>query len=192
MYCTKCGSQISDSAVFCSKCGKQLKTKVAASESAEITGQDVLQKQSKGSHKRTLGWLWDICIIVIALIALLVPERPHPVSDMKNLVFDQYGEITIGEAADRYLKDVDWEAEKMDDNEYKVMLKAFSDEVSFRFQLEFRVTYVDNMVYGVPRSVSMAGTEYTDDMSIWELMSVTYGKSLEEAKESYWEEILSD
>ena len=126
-------------------------------------------------------------IVAIIFIAFMLFGGRNPISDTKRIIFEQYGTISLGEATDRYLEEVDWESEKINDNEYKVTLQAFSNEVAFRFLVEFRVTYVDDRVYAIPRAVSIAGEEYTDDMSLWEIMSIIYGKSIEEADEAYWE-----
>ena len=62
MYCTKCGAEMQDDAVFCQKCG----TKVSASEqtSTETTQQEVAkktQKQPDVQKDSILKKVWSIC-----------------------------------------------------------------------------------------------------------------------------------
>ncbi|MBQ8780286.1 MAG: zinc ribbon domain-containing protein [Oscillospiraceae bacterium] len=179
MFCQKCGNQLPDNVEnFCPNCGGTIVQK-----SAEL----------KTSSKRIrLEFIIPIVLgIIVILIILFDSVKSAAISDLKSIVFDQYGSsLTLGDAADLHLDKVNWESEKISDDEYKVTLQAFSAEIGTVFSVEFRVTYMNDMVYALPVAVNLVGEEYKDDQSIWQVMSIIYGRSLEEANETYWEAYL--
>ena len=153
MFCQKCGTQIPDNAEnFCPNCGNNIVQQ----------GGD-LKSPSKRSRLKVIIPI----IIAIVVVLLLIGNSENPVvSDVKRIVFEQHGTISIGEAADKYLDKVEWISEEISDDEYTVTLKAFSAEIGTFLSVEFRVTYTDDMIYALPLSVSILEEEYTDDQSV--------------------------
>ena len=175
MYCQKCGTQIPDNAEsLCPNCGNDIVSK---------------EVDSKTTSKRSNPKVIIPVIIAIAVVLLIIIgiSGNSVVSDVKDIVFEQHGTISIGKAVDVYLEKAEWTSEELSDDEYAVTLKAFSKEIGTFFSVEFRVTYTEDMVYALPLSVEILDEKYTDDQSVWEIMAHIYGKNLEEATDSYWE-----
>ncbi len=174
MFCQKCGAQIPDNAEnVCPSCGNNtVQQEVSAKSSSKLS---------------RLKVIIPIIIVIVVILLLIGNSENSVVSDVKDMVFEQYGTISIGEAADRYLDKVDWTSQKISDDEYIVTLHAFSEELSATFSIDFRVTSVDDTVYALASSVTFLEEEYTDDMTVTQILAMIYGKTLDEATDLYWD-----
>ena len=105
MFCKNCGQQIPDTVQFCPNCGMKNEPVIYASESTNQPTQETYEQITSASQdKKAFGKIKSILssLVTIALIiAAISGFSKHPAADMKEVVFDDFGAETIGEAVER-------------------------------------------------------------------------------------------
>lgn len=165
MFCKKCGAEIPEGAKFCKSCGEPVPPQNSGAE------------QSMGPvKKKKMKSPLTVAAMLIALVAIYYMFFfDNTVSDVKNLVFNQYGTEAIGTVADKNLSNVKWSSDKIDDGYYYVTLKGFSPDLTGQISVRFDVSYADDYVYATPNLVSVNGDTYSDLQSVRFIMAVVYG-----------------
>lgn len=162
MYCKKCGAELEENATICTACGQAVPCKAPVEDTPPPV-------KKKGSPATILA------IVIVAVAVYLLFFRSSAVSDVKDMVFDQYGVETLAEAADSHLSKIKWDSSKIEDDVYAVTLKGFSSDLASRLSVTFEVTYADDYVYANPVSVSLGQETASDAESIVFIMAVIYG-----------------
>ncbi len=132
-----------------------------------------------------------IAVVVIAVVIIVVSSYGgvDAVESMKEIIYDELGNTTIGKAANENLDNVKWESEQTDDEEYMVSLAGYSTDSMCKLTARFSVTFVDDMVYTSVIDVGVDGESFSDEESIWTVLGMIYGMSVDEAVEHYWSNI---
>ena len=182
MFCKNCGQQIPDTAQFCPNCGMKNEPVIYASESTNQTTQETCEQTGTASQekqtKRAFGKIKSILstIVTIALIiAAISGFSKHPVANMKDVVFEDFSSVTIGEAVESSITHPEWSSEKIDKNHYLVTVEGFMKSVSGNFRMTFDVNYVDDDMYAKPKYASYDGEVFDDWFSLTIAMGLLYG-----------------
>lgn len=116
-----------------------------------------------------------VLFIVYGICAAVLPSIVrNPVNDLQNIVFKEYGTLTLGEAADSTVKNQKWSSEKVDNNHYLVTLSGFQPDLYANFEATFDVTYADDYVYANINSVEYGGETYSDILSLSLVLGAIY------------------
>lgn len=169
MYCKKCGSQLSPGAEFCKECGQPV------SDESNPSGD---KKTSKLSKPKKHGLIKKIGIgIAVIFVVLLVIGLfgDSPVTNTKAIIFDQYGNMPIGDAAEANLESVEWDSEKNEDDSYTVTVRGIYSELNAHVGVDFNYTESDGYCWANGESAYINGEYYYDDATVAMVMALIYG-----------------
>lgn len=182
MFCKNCGQQVPDTAQFCPNCGTKIEPVIYADESTNQTTQEAYEQTASASQekqaKKAFGKIKSVLssLVTIALIiAAISGFSKHPVTNMKEVVFDDFGAETIGEAVERSITHPEWSADKIDKNHYRVTVKGFMKDIGGNFSMTFDMNYLDDEVYAKPILAAYDGEAFDDWFSIAIAMGLLYG-----------------
>ena len=170
MYCKHCGQQLSPGAHFCKNCGQPAWNE---DNPREPTGDCPLQETRSGIllKRAAAGAAIVVCVFLIFLLL-----RSDPVANTKGIVFDRYGVLTVGEAADQNLKQVKWTSEKNPDGSYTVMVRGISPNWNnARLGIDFTYTEDSEYYWASAEQAYLNGDYYDDNMAITMVMAIIYG-----------------
>jgi len=178
MYCGKCGAELPGKATFCPGCGEKVVPETVNGIKSDI----LTEKAWYRKGKTVLAWCRRIKIFLYIVAGLLLVVflvwafQRHPALDIQDVVFDNYGTSSLGDAVDSTVRNQKWSSEKLDDNHYQVTLSGFNTEAYGNFELTFDVNYVDDYVYANASALRYGGETYTDLISLSIAMAVIYGE----------------
>ena len=158
---------------------EQQKTTGGSSSQSENTAQTppntgenpVPPAESHGINWKAIG---SVLSTIITIIVLIYMFTNHPVSDVKSIVFDDWGVIEIGEAAEHSLSDPEWTSSKIDSKHYYVTVSGYYIEGGGRMSITFEATYSGSHVYAQAISCRWDGDTYSDNLSISAAMVAIY------------------
>ena len=160
---------MSPGASFCTECGEPVPEENYTSK----TGKESKLSVSKKQRIRKRIFLWIILPVgLLILFALLID---NPVENTKGIIFESYGDIPIGEAADKYLKNMKWDSEKNSDGSYTVKIRGIHPELNARIGVDFHYTEDDEFCWASADQVYINGSEFTDGAAIAMVMALIYG-----------------
>ncbi len=164
MFCGNCGKKLPDDAAFCPECGaKAQKLDAPISEEKNIPAiPEKAQQKKQGKLKSILSGIGSLIIIV----AVIYSFTKHPTSELKDIVFEDYGDITFGEAVKENVRNTSWESEKVDSTHYIVTVSGFIPEIYSNVELSFDINYADDYVYASAKEVILDGDYYDDAFTI--------------------------
>lgn len=134
--------------------------------------------ESGASLVRLGASLLRFCAYVLLfgmVVFLIFSLQKHPVNDLKDIVFEDYGSITLGEAVEKYVSNEEWSKEKVDDTHYRVTLSGFIPKEYANISIIFDVNYVDNQVYASARKFKWNDTSYDNTYMIGQALEAIYG-----------------
>lgn len=129
---------------------------------------------SPGKLKRVWKAFTGIASVIVIVLILTNLFFRNPVGDLKDLVFDQYGSQTLGEAVKKSVPEASWDSVKLGDKHYTVTVSGFCPDMSSNIQLEFDVNYSGEYIYAKPTGLIMDGEHYDDIFSIALVMGAIY------------------
>lgn len=121
MFCTNCGSEVSDQSKFCKNCGAQIKRRdvnadqvttnaqaeVVANTQNEVASDRKTVKVVFSRRKRMMGWAIPIRIIIdgqkVASLSNGASQEVEVAAGTHKVIFDSVGEV--------YEKEIDFSAE---------------------------------------------------------------------------------
>ena len=175
MFCGKCGTQIPDQAAFCPACGSPV-----SQHSGQFEG-DHASVRSNGPYQKLFQGLkifrW-VLILGVIIAVIVWSQQKHPAKDLKDVVFDNYGDISLGEAVDTTLENVQWRTEKIDSTHYRVTLSGFHADTYTNLDVIFDVNYSNDYIYTSVTRVIWNDSSYDDNLTITYVMSLLYGVDL--------------
>ena len=176
MFCGNCGTRLPDDAVFCPECGEKVANQ---SQGVDILAQkeDVSSNQnpSKSKIRKNIKAVISLAVGAAVVIVVIYSLLKHPISDLKDMVFEDYGDITFGEAIEENVRNTSWESEKVDSTHYIVTVSGFIPDTYSNIELSFDLNYADDCVYASAKEVVLDGDYYDDSFSISFVMGVIYG-----------------
>lgn len=173
MFCKNCGAKVPENADFCPECGKVLPHLQSTDQNQPADSPDTgtSTKKKGGKTKFIIG----AAVVIVAIALVIVASQKQPIEDMKNIVFEDYGSITFGEAVEENIRNVEWESEEIDSTHYVVTMVGFIPETYSNVELSFDLNYVDDMVYTSAKEVIIDGEYYEDNYTISLVMDSVYG-----------------
>ena len=198
--CPSCGKTVPIDSKFCRYCGaalqkesqkppeaeqanahsEQQKTTGGSSSQSENTTQTppntgenpVPPAESYGINWKAIGSALSTIITIIVAIYLFTN---HPVSDVKDMVFDNWGVTEIGEAAKQSLDNPEWSSSKIAKKRYYVTVSGYCREYDCMLSVTFEVNYSGDNVYAQAASCRWGTETCTDAVSIAMAMNAIYG-----------------
>ena len=117
-----------------------------------------------------------VAFVGYVIVTTLVPSLiRNPVRDLQDIVFEDYGTMTLGEAVDSTVENARWSSEKVDNTHYLVTLSGFQPDLFANFEATFDVNYTDDYVYASISSVKYNGETYMDIFSLAIVLGAIYG-----------------
>lgn len=169
MFCKECGAELVNGARFCKKCGHAVLN--------ESKNDNVEQAEKKTRKKPKKSFVSILVALLVIIGAYYFFIYDHVSGDVKNIVFNEFGTATIGEAASDHLSNVKWNSQKIENKYYTVILKGFSPKLYSQIEVEFDVSYSEDNVYAKASSVSLNRETYYDEISIRYIMATIYGNN---------------
>ena len=143
MYCSKCGSQIKDTAKFCPKCGAQVKARSASQVNLRgevpagrpaveppVSGGNGARKDSGRNRKKSISWVIPAAVLALALLCgggfaayRLLSDTGEPAVSAKK----ERGDAEAKEAAEEK-ENAQEEAGKAEEAEESVLARALPAE----------------------------------------------------------------
>ena len=138
-----------------------------------------VQDEREIKTTKTYRHLATAIIVVFVGYVIVTTFLPNlirnPVNDLQDVVFEDYGTMTLGEAVDSTVENARWSSEEVDDTHYLVTLSGFQPDLYANFEATFDVNYTDDYVYASISSVEYGGETYTDIFSLAFVLSAIYG-----------------
>ena len=128
--------------------------------------------ESQGINWKAIGSALSTIVTIIVVIYLFTN---HPVSDVKDMVFDNWGVTEIGEAAKQSLDDPEWSSSKIAKKRYYVTVSGYCREYDCMLSITFEVNYSGDNVYAQVASCRWGTETCTDAVSIAMAMNAIYG-----------------
>lgn len=166
--CKKCGAELSENAKFCGKCGAQADINWNLKEEAGA------KAASSGKKKKWLGILAAVAVVLIVLAALGSSSSKDPVRELKDIVFESYGNKEFGEAVRESIPEAKWESAELGENRYEVTVYGFCPELFSNIQLGFDVNYSGELVYAKLVYVYIDEEYFDDALSTAIVMEAIY------------------
>lgn len=176
MFCERCGAALPDNVNFCPDCGWKIPQNEQPPDHPLDTPPDPTKKQDKKPGKfGTIKSIISLILLIGVIVAIVYSIQRHPVSDLKDIVFDEYGSETLGDAVSKSMINVSWDTEKISKTKYQVTLTGFNTELYSDLALVFNLTYGNDRVYAKFDHLLQDG-EYCDDyFSMALALSAIYG-----------------
>lgn len=176
MFCERCGTALPDNVNFCPDCGWKIPQNKQSPDHPLDTPPNSTKKQDKKPGKFGLiKSIISLILLVGVIVAIVYSVQRHPVSDLKDIVFRDYGSEPFGDAVDNSMINVSWDAEKISKTKYQVTLTGFSTELYSDLTLTFDLTYGGDRVYAKLDHLLQDGEYYDDYYSIALALSTIYG-----------------
>lgn len=131
--------------------------------------------KSGASAGRSLLHFCAYALGIGMVVFLIFSLQKHPVDDLKGIVFEDYGSITLGEAVEKYVSNEEWDKEKIDDTHYRVTLSGFIPKEYANISITFDVNYVDDNVYASARKFEWNDSSYDNGYMISQALEAIYG-----------------
>ena len=173
MFCGNCGKKLPDDVAFCPECGAKAKRSDAPAGEEKLSPAipEKARKKKPGKLKSILSGIGSLIIID----ALIYSFTKHPTGELKNLVVEDYGDITFGEAVKENVRNTSWESEKVDSTHYVVTVSGFIPETYSNVELSFDINYADDYVYASAKEVVLDGDYYDDALTLSFVLGSIYG-----------------
>lgn len=166
MYCKNCGSPLPPGALFCRECGHQV-----FSENPSGPEEPLFRPKRHGLRRKII-----LCAaFLVGAICIVSFYASTPVYNTKSIVFDSYGDIPIGEAADQNLSAVKWASERNNDGSYTVTVRGISEKYSTRIGIDFNYSEDSDYCWANAEAAFANGSYFYDDLSIAAAMAMIYG-----------------
>lgn len=123
----------------------------------------------------TLDQLCWLLVVVLVVGSMIYSSQKRPIHDLKDIVFDDYGTLTLGDAVEETMRNVEWTQEKISKTHYKVTLSGFLPEEYANISLVFDVNYADNHVYAHTESVVWNDEAYSNGFMVSYALDTIYG-----------------
>lgn len=173
MFCEQCGASLPEDANFCPDCGWKIPQKEQPQKPPPDKAPDAKEKKEDKPSKWKL--LMSAVVWILMITAIIYAVQKHPVKDLKNVVFNDYGTETLGDAVASSLINTSWDAEKISKTNYHITLTGYSTELYSDLEITFRLTYGDGCVYAKIDHLLWDG-DYHDDWFTTSLaLSTIYG-----------------
>ena len=144
-------------------------------DSVEQRVQDEREVKTTKTYQR-LATAMIVVFLGYVIVTTFLPNLVrNPVNDLQDVVFEDYGTMTLGEAVDSTVENARWSSEEVDDTHYLVTLSGFQPDLYANFEATFDVNYTDDYVYASISSVEYGGETYTDIFSLAFVLSAIYG-----------------
>lgn len=114
-------------------------------------------------------------VLGLCIIYFIYSSLNRPINDLKGIVFEDYGSITLGEAVEKNVRNEEWSMEKIDYTHYKVTLNGFIPKEYANISVIFDVNYADDHVYASIRKFKWNDTSYDNAFMIWQVLEAIYG-----------------
>ena len=182
MFCVNCGKALPESgSSFCPNCGEPVEGRPGKT----VATADVPISQPPGDPAGTTA-VFDrklrvspsivvAALLIIAAIVVYSLGNRDAIRDVKDIVFDSYGDAAVGKAIDRTLSDVKWKKERLDKDNYIVSVTGFCEELASDVSIEFRAKYRGEYVYATVEGVGLDDEMADDLFSIAIVMAAIYG-----------------
>lgn len=194
MFCAKCGVLLPDTVKYCYKCGwqviqqgnettqppQQTKDCAQAQESTKQANENTQYASEQPAHqkKSSFGFLKKIISAVVAilvLVAIISAFQKHPVNDLKDVIFDNYGTVTFGDAVDKTMRNIEWNTEKISKTHYQVTVSGFMPDTYANASLTFSLNYSDDHVYAHLDHIIWNDEYFDDAFNLSYAMTAIYG-----------------
>ncbi len=176
MFCERCGTALPDNVNFCPDCGWKIPQNAQSLNHPPNTPPNPMEKQGKKSGKvGVIKSIISLILLIGVIVTIVYSLQRHPVSDLKDIVFEDYGSEPFGDAVDNSMINVSWDTEKISKTKYQVILTGFSTELYSDLTLTFNLTYGDDQVYAKLDHLLQDGEYYDDYFSIALALSTIYG-----------------
>lgn len=196
-YCQNCGTLLEENAKFCQSCGtpvaeEQPECQAETSEAeaapfeaegkpagkgpvlpgeSQTLGAETVQGKKTGSPKRTLRLIL-CCVLIVVVVAVVFVQcsgtsKAQILETAKTFTLDN-SDVTLGEAAETNLSNVEWTCYKADDGYWTVTLSGYNPNEDATVTLligvaelnETEVSY--EVIYG---EVNGTGSDEADDIN---------------------------
>ena len=197
VYCGNCGAKLPDGAAFCPDCGAKVVFPVEpAPEAAKAADQPPASQAASGETSSPppsaatspasaapaapvkksgkLKGILGVVVAVVVIVFIVYGVTKHPASDLRNIVFSDYGSETFGEAVADNVRNVSWDTEKIDSTHYVVTMSGFIPDSYSNVELSFDLNYSDDYVYASAKEVVVDGDRYDDNFTIAIIMGEIY------------------
>lgn len=173
MYCKHCGSPIGPGDVFCDQCGQ------AVTQGASRPGPTQEWKLSRPKFSGKGDKFVIAGAILLGVLMIWWWLEGGPVANTKEIVFESYGNLPIGEAAEQNLTEVSWDAESNGDGSYTVTVRGtYTDtegKAQSRIGMDFHYTEADGYCWANAERAFVDGEYYKDDATLTMVMALIYG-----------------
>ncbi len=191
MVCRNCGKEIPNDSKFCIYCGKTGDLTDAPIKTSETSPRSTAPKKGVGFVVVLIG-----CIVLAFAIVTLTKPRENVIGDAKELVFDDFGAIPIGEALNDTLLEENWSSKKIKAGNYEVTVSGFSIDLQRDIVITIQTRYFDETddVYASIESISVDEETYADIDTISQVMTILYGNNSNSADIDFsgsWEDTYS-
>ena len=166
MYCKNCGSQLSLGDLFCKECGQPVSNVEQPTEAPKLSR----RKKGRIVPKILIG-----VGVLFGLLVVIGFVSDTPVSNTKAIVFDHYGDIPIGEAAEANLDGVNWNSKENGDGSYTVTIRGVYPDFNAFVGIDFNYTESDDYCWAISERAYMNGEYFYDDIAISMVMAMIYG-----------------
>ena len=130
MFCERCGTALPDNVNFCPDCGWKIPQNAQSLNHPPNTPPNPMEKQGKKSGKvGVIKSIISLILLIGVIVTIVYSLQRHPVSDLKDIVFEDYGSEPFGDAVDNSMINVSWDTEKISKTKYQVILTGFSTEL---------------------------------------------------------------
>ncbi len=139
--------------------------------------------QSQTQTKRLSGeMILSIAVVIgCAVLFLLLcfssmesDTESKAITDLKEIIFHDYGEDTLKTAVSKTLRRVEWKAAEVTDEDYYVTVSGYSPDWETEISVTFNITYDDEYVYAEMMKCKAYDEESSDFDDISFAMSVIY------------------
>ena len=181
MFCVNCGKALPESgSSFCPNCGEPVEgrpDKTAVNADVPVSQPSGTPAGTTAVFDRKLRISPSVFIAVLLIIAAIVVfslGKRDAIRDVKDIVFDSYGDAAVGKAIERSLSDVKWRKERLDKDNFIVTVTGFDAELESDLSIVFRAKYRDGYVYATVESVGLDDEMADDLFSIAIVMAEIY------------------
>lgn len=130
MFCEQCGATLPDNVNFCPDCGwKTLQNEQPPNHPPDTPPNQTRKQEKKSGKVGSIKSIISIILSITVIVAIVYSVRRHPISDLKDIVFEDYGSETLGDVVNHTMINVSWDAEKISKTKYQVTLTGFSKEL---------------------------------------------------------------
>ena len=149
--------------------------KAKSANVAHMWGKSEKAAESGASFIRMGAQILISGMVLFLAVFFVYSSLRFPVKDLKSIVFEDYGSITLGEAVEKNLRNEEWSKEKVDDTHYEVTLSGFIPKEYANISITFDVNYADDHVYASARKFKWNDNYYDNSYMISQALEAIYG-----------------